>query len=118
MGSVEAIVGALDKLKTDEVAAHHLPPEILDRRVEEAEPPPAQEEPKNLGSLERMFLVETMRRFHGNAVEAAKAFTLGDPMSEATRLGPLSSQMQLERVRSYIRKGVDEGAELLKLADA
>jgi betaine-aldehyde dehydrogenase len=47
------------------------------------------------------------------AVEAAKGFTLGDPMSEATRLGPLSSQMQLERVRDYIRKGVAEGAELL-----
>jgi len=47
------------------------------------------------------------------AVEAAKGFTLGDPMSEATRLGPLSSQMQLERVRNYIRKGVEEGAELL-----
>ncbi len=36
------------------------------------------------------------------AVEAAKGFTLGDP-----------SQMQLERVRSYIKKGVEEGAELL-----
>ena len=47
------------------------------------------------------------------AVEAAKGFTLGDPMQEATRLGPLSSQMQLDRVRSYIKKGVAEGAELL-----
>jgi betaine-aldehyde dehydrogenase len=47
------------------------------------------------------------------AVEVAKGFTLGDPMSEATRLGPLSSQMQLDRVRSYIKKGVEEGAELL-----
>ncbi len=47
------------------------------------------------------------------AVEAAKGFTLGDPLSETTRLGPLSSQMQLERVRSYIKKGVSEGAELL-----
>ena len=47
------------------------------------------------------------------AVVAAKAFALGDPMSEATRLGPLSSQMQLERVRDYIKKGVAEGAELL-----
>jgi betaine-aldehyde dehydrogenase len=47
------------------------------------------------------------------AAEAAKGFTLGDPLSETTRLGPLSSQAQLERVRSYIRKGVDEGAELL-----
>jgi acyl-CoA reductase-like NAD-dependent aldehyde dehydrogenase len=47
------------------------------------------------------------------AVEAAKAFTLGDPLAEATRLGPLSSKVQLERVRDYIRKGVAEGAELL-----
>jgi acyl-CoA reductase-like NAD-dependent aldehyde dehydrogenase len=47
------------------------------------------------------------------AVEAAKGFTLGDPLSEATRLGPLSSQMQLDRVRDYIKKGVAEGAELL-----
>jgi acyl-CoA reductase-like NAD-dependent aldehyde dehydrogenase len=47
------------------------------------------------------------------AVEAAKGFTLGDPMSEATRLGPLSSKMQLDRVRSYIKKGVEEGADLL-----
>ncbi|MEO8717115.1 MAG: aldehyde dehydrogenase family protein, partial [Burkholderiales bacterium] len=47
------------------------------------------------------------------AVEAAKGFTLGDPLLETTRLGPLSSQAQLDRVRSYIKKGVEEGAELL-----
>src|SRR3990167_770928 len=47
------------------------------------------------------------------ATEAAKAFVPGDPMSEATRLGPLSSQMQLDRVRGYIKKGIAEGAELL-----
>ena len=47
------------------------------------------------------------------AVEAAKGFTLGDPLSESTRLGPLASHLQLERVRGYIRKGVEEGAELL-----
>jgi len=47
------------------------------------------------------------------AVEAAKGFTLGDPLQESTRLGPLSSQSQLERVRSYIKRGVEEGAELL-----
>jgi betaine-aldehyde dehydrogenase len=47
------------------------------------------------------------------AVEAAKAFTPGDPMLETTRMGPLSSKMQLDRVRSYIKKGIDEGAEVL-----
>ncbi len=47
------------------------------------------------------------------AAEAAKAFTPGDPLAETTRLGPLSSAMQLERVRAYIRKGQEEGAELV-----
>jgi acyl-CoA reductase-like NAD-dependent aldehyde dehydrogenase len=47
------------------------------------------------------------------AAEAAKGFTLGDPLSETTRLGPLSSKMQLDRVRDYIRKGVAEGAQLV-----
>jgi betaine-aldehyde dehydrogenase len=47
------------------------------------------------------------------AAEAAKTFVVGDPLVETTRLGPLTSQAQLERVRSYIKKGVAEGAELL-----
>ena len=47
------------------------------------------------------------------AAEVAKGFTVGDPLAEATKLGPLSSQAQLERVRSYIKKGVAEGAELV-----
>src|SRR5688500_14642332 len=47
------------------------------------------------------------------AAEIAKSFTVGDPLAESTRLGPLSSKAQLERVRSYIKKGIDEGAELL-----
>ena len=47
------------------------------------------------------------------AVEAARTFSPGDPMKEETRLGPLISEVQRERVRNYIRKGVEEGAELL-----
>ena len=47
------------------------------------------------------------------AAEAAAGFTLGNPLDEKTRLGPLSSKAQLERVKSYIKKGVDEGAELI-----
>jgi len=47
------------------------------------------------------------------AAEAARGYTLGDPLSEATRLGPLSSRMQMDRVRACIRKGIEEGAELL-----
>jgi betaine-aldehyde dehydrogenase len=47
------------------------------------------------------------------ATEAARGFKPGDPLAETTRLGPLSSKAQLERVRGYIAKGVAEGAELV-----
>jgi betaine-aldehyde dehydrogenase len=47
------------------------------------------------------------------AADAAAGFALGSPLDEKTRLGPLSSKAQLERVRSYNKKGVDEGAELI-----
>jgi betaine-aldehyde dehydrogenase len=47
------------------------------------------------------------------AAEAAKSFTVGDPLAENTRLGPVSSVAQLERVRGYIKKGLQEGAELI-----
>jgi betaine-aldehyde dehydrogenase len=47
------------------------------------------------------------------AAEVAKGFTVGDPLAETTKLGPLTSKAQLERVRGYIRKGLDEGAELV-----
>src|SRR6185503_6918485 len=47
------------------------------------------------------------------AAEVAKSFSVGDPLAETTRLGPLTSKAQLERVRGYIKKGLDEGAELV-----
>jgi betaine-aldehyde dehydrogenase len=47
------------------------------------------------------------------AAELARGFTVGDPLAESTRLGPLTSKAQLERVRKYIEKGIAEGAELV-----
>jgi acyl-CoA reductase-like NAD-dependent aldehyde dehydrogenase len=47
------------------------------------------------------------------AVRAAESFTPGDPFEESTRLGPLVSETQRERVRGYIEKGEAEGAKLL-----
>ncbi|MDO9307884.1 MAG: aldehyde dehydrogenase family protein [Deltaproteobacteria bacterium] len=47
------------------------------------------------------------------AVTAAAAFAPDDPLNEQTRLGPLVSAVQRERVRDYIRRGIAEGAELL-----
>jgi len=47
------------------------------------------------------------------AVQAAGAYTLGDPFAESTRLGPLVSDLQRQRVRALIDKALAEGAELL-----
>jgi betaine-aldehyde dehydrogenase len=47
------------------------------------------------------------------AVEQAAKYTVGDPFNEKVKLGPLVSKSQRDRVRNYIRKGIEEGAELL-----
>ncbi|MBM7772445.1 aldehyde dehydrogenase (NAD+) [Actinokineospora baliensis] len=46
------------------------------------------------------------------AVAAAAKYTVGDPLDEATRIGPMSSAAQRDRVLDYIRLGVEEGAVL------
>ena len=45
------------------------------------------------------------------AAQAAESFTPGDPFEDTTRLGPLVSEAQRERVRGYIEKGEAEGRE-------
>jgi len=47
------------------------------------------------------------------AAQTAETFTPGDPFEPASRLGPLVSAAQQQRVRDYINKGVEEGAKLL-----
>jgi len=47
------------------------------------------------------------------AVEAARGYLVGDPQADQTRLGPLVSARQRERVRDYIRRGLTEGADIL-----
>ncbi|MGS2647782.1 aldehyde dehydrogenase family protein [Streptosporangium sp. LJ11] len=46
-------------------------------------------------------------------VTAAKAYTVGDPTDEATRLGPLASERQWSRVNGYIERGIADGATLV-----
>ncbi|HEY3279245.1 MAG TPA: aldehyde dehydrogenase family protein [Gemmatimonadales bacterium] len=45
--------------------------------------------------------------------EGAKKLVPGDPLDKNTRLGALVSKKQQETVLSYIKKGVDEGAQLV-----
>jgi aldehyde dehydrogenase (NAD+) len=45
--------------------------------------------------------------------EAIRAFPAGDPSDPKTAIGPMVTQKQYDRVQSYIRKGIEEGAEVL-----
>ncbi len=47
------------------------------------------------------------------AKEVAESYSCGDPMESSGKLGPLVSERQHDRVRDYIRKGIEEGATLV-----
>lgn len=61
--------------------------------------------------------VLVQRSIHAEFAERMAAFsrtlTVGDPLAEGTRLGPIISERQLERVLSYVDIGGSEGAELV-----
>lgn len=61
-------------------------------------------------------LVVPRNRLHEAAALAAEAMTkmtLGPALAEGSRLGPLVSQTQRDRVRELIRRGIAEGARLI-----
>jgi acyl-CoA reductase-like NAD-dependent aldehyde dehydrogenase len=47
------------------------------------------------------------------AVSVAEKYTVGDPLNPHTRLGPLVSKTQQERVRDHVRDALKDGARLL-----
>ena len=57
------------------------------------------------------------RRRYDEVVEAvasaATALVVGDPLDPATKLGPVVSERQRQRVRGYIGLGLEEGARLV-----
>jgi aldehyde dehydrogenase (NAD+) len=46
-------------------------------------------------------------------VDTMRAFPVGDPADPKSAVGPMASQKQFERVQAHIRKGIEEGAEVL-----
>jgi aldehyde dehydrogenase (NAD+)/phenylacetaldehyde dehydrogenase len=50
--------------------------------------------------------------FLETVLERVSNFRPGDPMNPKTRLGPLVSEEQMERVLGYVRRGVEEGARV------
>jgi aldehyde dehydrogenase (NAD+) len=65
-------------------------------------------------ALTRMLVPrERLEEAERIAATVADSYTVGDPFDDEARLGPLVSETQRERVRSYIQKGVEEGAKLV-----
>ncbi|MBN2659012.1 MAG: CoA-acylating methylmalonate-semialdehyde dehydrogenase [Spirochaetales bacterium] len=56
---------------------------------------------------------ETADRLVASMVDKIRALKVGNGMDETSDMGPLISLEHRERVRSYIDKGVEEGAELI-----
>ncbi|MDJ0269958.1 MAG: aldehyde dehydrogenase family protein [Aigarchaeota archaeon] len=66
----------------------------------------------NAGS--RLLVQETIyEEFVRKFVELAKGIKVGNGLDPSTEMGPIISERQLNRVLSYIKSGVDEGARLL-----
>jgi acyl-CoA reductase-like NAD-dependent aldehyde dehydrogenase len=65
-------------------------------------------------ALTRMLVPrERLPEVEAIAQAVAAATTIGDPFEEGSALGPLVSDVQRDRVRAYIEKGIEEGAKLL-----
>jgi aldehyde dehydrogenase (NAD+) len=54
-----------------------------------------------------------MGRHTRGSVKSAREMAHGDPADPNTVIGPMVNQKQYQRVQSFIRKGIEEGAELL-----
>ena len=65
-------------------------------------------------ALSRMVVPrERLAEVESIAARTVESYTPGNPFDDGTRLGPLVSAAQRDRVRAYIQKGIDEGAKLL-----
>jgi len=66
------------------------------------------------GGLTRMLVPrQRLAEAEAIAVRKAESYVLGDPLDPATTLGPVSTAAARERVRNYIRWGLEDGARLL-----
>ena len=70
---------------------------------------------QSCGSTSRLYVPAEM---HDDVVDAVAArldqIRVGDPLDQATTMGPLVSEPQLSRVRDYVEAGKSEGARLVR----
>ena len=66
------------------------------------------------GGLTRMLVPrERLKEAEEIAVRKARSYVLGDPLDPRTTLGPVSTAAARDRVRGYIRSGLEEGVRML-----
>ena len=65
-------------------------------------------------SVQRLYVDESIARDVANRlVVAANSMVVGDPLSDKTEVGPLIRSAEVERVETWVKEAVSEGAELL-----
>lgn len=65
-------------------------------------------------SVQRIFVhQEVMGEFRARFKKAAEALRPGDPLDEATTLGPMIDRPNRERLQLWIREAMDQGAQLV-----
>ncbi len=68
---------------------------------------------QNCAALTRIIVSRGRHdEFVEHLVAAMEKISIGDPYDPETQLGPITMKSQLERIESYIAKGVEEGATL------
>jgi acyl-CoA reductase-like NAD-dependent aldehyde dehydrogenase len=66
------------------------------------------------GGLTRMLVPrERLAEAEAFAVRKAESYVLGDPLNPETTLGPVATAAARERVRGYIRSGLEQGVRML-----
>ena len=62
----------------------------------------------------RVFIQSSIReKFLEKLVERAKQIQIGDPLADATQVGPLATQQQYDHITESVKDAVNEGATLL-----
>lgn len=66
------------------------------------------------GGLTRMLVPrERLQEAEQLAVQKAESYVVGDPLNEATTLGPVSTSAARDRVRDFIRSAQEDGVRML-----
>ena len=67
---------------------------------------------QSCGSTSRLFIHESLYdKFLADLVAEVGKLKIGDPLSEDSKMGPMNSKAQLEKVMHYIKAGKEDGAQ-------